>query len=87
MTCAQVEESLVDETRIALLFSSQGMPLSVGREALDAVETKYDLIMPSVADKDKFLDAVRAHCVCFRVPLCCRRTPPFPSLHVLLFRI
>ena len=65
-----MEESLTDDCRVALVFSSQGLPLSLGKDALDAVETKYDLILPTVADKDKFIDEV----ACARFFFACCRT-------------
>jgi hypothetical protein len=54
--CAsQVEESHSDSTRVAVVFSSQGLPYSMGRAALDALETTYDLIFSDVETKDNFV--------------------------------
>lgn len=57
--CAfQVEESHSDSTRVAVVFSSQGLPYSMGRAALDALETTYDLIFSDVETKDNFVTDV-----------------------------
>jgi hypothetical protein len=65
--CAcQVEESHSDSTRVAVVFSSQGLPYSMGRAALDALETTYDLIFSDVETKDNFVADVgvgRMHCL------------------------
>jgi hypothetical protein len=60
-----VEESLTDDTRVALVFSSQGLPLSIGRAALDAMETTYDLMMATAEEKASLVEEVCVSvCVC-----------------------
>jgi hypothetical protein len=54
-----VEESLSDPLRVSLVFSSQGMPYSMGRDALDAMETTYNLIFYTVLEKQTFVEEVR----------------------------
>ncbi len=56
----QVEESYTDDTRVALVFSSQGLPLSIGRAVLDAMETTYDLMLTSAEEKTRLVEEVRA---------------------------
>jgi hypothetical protein len=63
LCASQVEESLTDSFRVACVFSSQGMPLVLGRAALDAMETTYDLVFPSVEEKVAFVEQVRGMCV------------------------
>ena len=60
MFVLQLEESLTNDLRVAVVFSSQGMPLSKGKKALDAMETTYDLIFSTVDEKDKFVQEVGA---------------------------
>ena len=55
----QVEQSLTDPLRVALVFSSQGLPYSIGRAALDALETTYDLIFTQEEEKEQFVEEVR----------------------------
>jgi hypothetical protein len=72
-----VEESLSDPLRVSLVFSSQGMPYSMGRDALDAMETTYNLIFYTVLEKQTFVEEVRHpifsalyHVTCFPVTHC-----------------
>ena len=74
-----MEESLTDSFRVACVFSSQGMPLVLGRAALDAMETTYNLIFYTVLEKQTFVEEVRypistalyrASVSCFRIPRC-----------------
>ena len=52
-----------DPLRVSLVFSSQGMPYSMGRDALDAMETTYNLIFYTVLEKQTFVEEVRyLHC-------------------------
>ena len=51
----QIEEAKADECRIALVFASQGLPLSLGNDVLNRIETRYDIIFASVEEKAKFV--------------------------------
>lgn len=68
-----------DPLRVSLVFSSQGMPYSMGRDVLDAMETTYNLIFYTVLEKQTFVEEVRypistalyrASVSCFRIPRC-----------------
>ncbi len=69
---SQVEESNTDGARVALVFSSQGLPYSMGRAALDSMETTYDLVFPDPATKEKFVGEVGAHMLLCAWPCCGR---------------
>ncbi len=50
---------MTDAQLVSLVFSSQGLPYSLGRAALDALETTYVLLFVSADEKRQFVEQVR----------------------------
>ena len=57
----QIEEPKADDCRVAMVFTSTGLPLALGADVLDSMETRYDVIFESSVEKEEFLVAVRRH--------------------------
>ncbi len=58
VSCLQLEEAKIDDCRLALVFSSTGLPLNLGIEMLNSMETRFDIIFPNVLEKNSFFAEV-----------------------------
>ena len=56
----QFEEPANDSSRLVMCFTAAGLPLSVGAEELASLETTYDIMFATSADKNAFIAEVGA---------------------------